>query len=70
MGPILERKGMHVIFLKKGKKGKRGQNIWKSGQKYTKVKNILKKDSLLYATIACMTQLEYALTNKKIKTLK
>ena len=29
-GPILERKGMHVIFQKKGKNGK---NTWKFGQK-------------------------------------
>ena len=32
-GPILESKGMHAIFQKKGQKE---QNIWKFGQKCTK----------------------------------
>ena len=39
-GPILERKDMHAIFQKKGEKG---QNILKFGQKCTKFENILKK---------------------------
>ena len=57
-GPILESKGMRAIFQKKGKKG---QEIWKFGQKCTKLENILKKGSLMRATIAHMKQLEYAL---------
>ena len=61
-GPILERKGMHAIFQKKGKKkGKKGQNIWKFGQNCTQFENILKKASLMRATITCIKQLEYAL---------
>ena len=43
-GPILESKGMHVIFQKKGKKG---QNIWKFGQKCIKFDNILKKRQVI-----------------------
>ena len=32
---ILESKGMHAIFQKKGKKGEKiFENIWKFGQKY------------------------------------
>ena len=58
-GPILEKKGMRVIFQKKGK---RGPNIWKFGQKCTKFENILKRGSFICATFACMKQLEYALT--------
>ena len=44
-GSILESKGMRAIFQKKGKKKivKKGQNIWKFGQKCTKFENILKK---------------------------
>ena len=57
-GPILESKGMCVIFHKKGKKG---QNIWKFGQKCTKFENILEKGSLMHLTTARMKQLEYAL---------
>ena len=57
-GLILESKGMRTICQKKGKKG---QNIWKFLQKCTKFENILKKGSLVPATIACMKQLEYAL---------
>ena len=40
---------------------KKVQNIWKFGQKCTKFENILKKASLICATIACMKMLEYAL---------
>ena len=40
-GPILESKGMLAIFQKK--KGKKGQNILKFGQKCKKTKVILKK---------------------------
>ena len=61
-GPILESQGTREILKKKGKKmlekGKKGQNIWKFGQKCTKFENILKKGSLKHATIACMKQLE------------
>ena len=39
-GPILERKGMYTIFQRKGKKG---QNIWKFGQKWTKFENFWKR---------------------------
>ena len=39
-GPILESKGMRAIFQKKGKKG---QEIKKLGQKYIKVENVVKK---------------------------
>ena len=54
---------MRAIFQKKDQKKKRQkrQNIWKFGQKYTKFENIMKKVSLMRATIACMKQLEYAL---------
>ena len=38
-GPILERKGMHSIFQKKGKKG---QNILKFRQKCTKFESTLR----------------------------
>ena len=54
-GPILETKGMHVIFQKKGekclKKGKKGQNLWKFGQKCTKLENFLKKGRWLLGII-------------------
>ena len=60
-GPILEGKGMRAIFQKKGKKWQKGRNIWKFERKCTKFENILKKGSLMRATIACMKQLEYAL---------
>ena len=44
--PILESKGLHVIFQKNGKKclkrAKRAK-YWKIEQKYTKFKNILKR---------------------------
>ena len=49
---ILESKGMHAIFQKKGKKGEKiFENIWKFGQKYTKFENILKKGRWLHAII-------------------
>ena len=50
---------MRVIFQEKGKKG---QNIRKFGQKFTKIENILEKGSLMHAPIPCMKQLEFALT--------
>ena len=59
-GPILESKGIRAIFQKKDKKG---QNIWKFGQKCTKFENILKKDSLVRVIIVRMKQLEYALVS-------
>ena len=51
-------------FRKREKKSKRGQNIWRFGQKCTKFEYILKKGSLMRATITCMKQLTYALTWK------
>ena len=49
-GPILESNACD--FSEKGrkmlKKEKKGQNIWKFGQKCTKCENILKKDKLLH----------------------
>ena len=56
--PILESKDMCVIFHKEGKKR---QNIWKFGQNCTKFENILKKGSLMHATITRLKQLQYAL---------
>ena len=40
------------------KKGEKGQNIWKFGQKSTKFENILKKGRWLHAIIACNQLLE------------
>ena len=51
---------MRAIFQKKGKKGQKRANILKFGQKCTKF-DILKKGSLMRATIACIKQLQYAL---------
>ena len=56
-----KHKDMHAMFQTKGKKG---QNIWKFGQKCTKFENILKKGSLMCATIAHMNQLEYVLNSE------
>ena len=60
---------MHEIFQKKGKKknrgGEKGQKILKFVQKCAKFENILKKGSLMHATMACMKQLEYALIYQK-----
>ena len=43
---ILESKGTHVIFQKKGGGNvKKGQNIWKFRQKCTTFENILEKGS-------------------------
>ena len=56
--PILEGKDTHLTYSEKGQKG---QTIWQFGQKCTKFENILKKDSLMHATIASMKQIEYAL---------
>ena len=49
-GSILESKDMHAIFQKKGKKG---QNILKFGQKCTKFWNPLRKSKWLCVIIAC-----------------
>ena len=57
-GLILESKGPRAIFQKKGGKG---QNSWKFWPKCTQFENVLKKGSLMHATIACLKQLEYAL---------
>ena len=46
---------MHAISQKKGKKG---GNIWKFGQKSTKFEKILKKGRWLHAIIACNKLLE------------
>ena len=47
---------------KKAKKNvKKGQHIWKSGQKCTRFENILRKDRQLCATIALSKLLEKAL---------
>ena len=55
---------MRAIFQKKGKqmlkKDKKGQNIWKFGQKYTKFENILKKDRWLRAITSRNKLLEKA----------
>ena len=56
-----KHKGMHAIFQKKGEKG---ENIWKFGQKYTRIEHILKKGSLMCATIAHMKKLEYTLNSE------
>ena len=61
-GPILESKGLHAIFFKKNaNKGQKRAKYLKIWQKCAKFKNILKKGSLMGATIACMKHLEYAL---------
>ena len=52
-GPILESKVMHAIFQKMSKKG---QNIWKFGEKSTKFENILKKGGLTHTTTTCMNE--------------
>ena len=51
-GSILEIKGMHAIFQKKGENYQKRQNIWKFGQKYRKFENILKKGRWLRAITA------------------
>lgn len=58
VGPILESEAMGAISQKKGKKG---QNIWKFGQKCKKIENFLKKGILIGAKISHIKQLEYAL---------
>ena len=55
-GLILDSAGMWFSV-----KGKKGDNTWKFQQKCTKFENILKKASLMCATIAHMKQLEYDL---------
>ena len=56
---------MHAIFQIKAKKGKifknLGKNVQNFGLRCMKFENILKKGSLMHATIACMKLLEYAL---------
>ena len=50
------------FFRKKDKKmlkeGKKEQNIWKFGEKYTIFENMLKKGKRLHAIIACNNLLE------------
>ena len=64
--PILESKGMREIFREganKGKKNvKKGETIWKFGQKCTKFENILKNGRWLRAIIARSKLLEKALS--------
>ena len=58
-GPILASKGMRAIFQKMGKKlFKKGENIWKFGQKYTQFKNILKNGRWLRVIISRYKLLE------------
>ena len=63
-GPILER--TFVWFYRK--RAKKGQNIWKFGQKCTKFENILKKGNLMHVSITHMKQLQYALHRHIIHT--
>ena len=65
-GSTLEIKRIRAIFRKRAhkkrlKKSKKGQNIWKFGQKCTKCENILKKGRWLRAIIAHKKLLEKAL---------
>ena len=64
-GPILESKGMCAIFQKKCK-SKKGQNIWKFRQKFTKFENILKKNRWSPSIMVRNKLLEKALVNKFI----
>ena len=57
-GPILERIGMHMNFQKKKPKIAKYLKIWAN---CAKSEDILKKGSVMRATIAHMKQLEYAL---------
>ena len=64
-GPILESRGHPCDFSENGqkrqkslKKDEKGQDIWKIGQKYTKLENILKKGRWFCAIIACSKLLE------------
>ena len=56
-GRTYSRKYGHACYF-----SVKGQNIWKLGLKCTKFESILKKGSLMHATITRMKQLEYALT--------
>ena len=62
---MLESKVMRAIFQKKGKKmlkkGTKGQNIWKFGQKCIKFENMLKKGRWFCVIIARNKLLEKAL---------
>ena len=58
-GPILESKDM--CAKKSIKRAKKGQNIWKFGQKCTKSENILEMGMWLCVIIACNKLLEKAL---------
>ena len=58
---ILESKSIHVIFQKRQKNVKKGQYIWKFGQKCTRFEIILKKGRRFRATIACSKLLEKTL---------
>ena len=70
VGPILKSKVIQASFQKKGKKGqknvKKGQFIWKLGQKCTKFENISKKGRWLRAIIARNKLLEQALEGEMI----
>ena len=69
-GPILESKGMHIIFQKKGKKGQnnvkkggKGQSIWKLGQKCEKFEKFFKKDRFCMPYKNCMPYKKGVLKN-------
>ena len=61
-GPILERKDMHAIFQKKGKRAK----YFKIWAKMYKIRKYFEKGSLICATVPHMKQLEYALHSQII----
>ena len=60
---------MCAIFQKKGKKmlekSRKGQNVWKFGQKCTKF-GILKKVRWLHAIFTCNKQLEKVMVAQKV----
>ena len=65
---------MHAIFQKEGKKclkrGKKEENNWKFGQKYTKFENILKMGKWLCVIIACIKLLDKTLITPVEKDLE
>ena len=64
-GPLLENKGMHVIFQKKGKKrAKKGKIFEKLSKNSKKIEFFFKKNRWLHAIISCNKLLEKALSIK------